>query len=294
MTKDFSTVVRDIYALFDGQDLTTEISHFSDKLGQVIAHRFIEHGLDRNPTLRMSNLGKPLRQLYYELTGVEGEPLEPETKFKFTYGAILEELVLFLIKQAGHTVEAEQYEVEIDGVKGHIDGIVDGVLIDIKSCSTYSFKKFKDGTLAESDAFGYIPQLASYANALKLKRAAFIAVDKVRGNICVYELSPEQLQYDVPSRIRTVREALSRTTEPERCYEPEPVSKKDKTGNMVLGISCSYCPFKTFCWRDSNQGQGLQTRIYSTGPKFFVELLVEPRLKYNQEGTFEEFPVKEE
>ena len=43
-----------------------------------------------------------------------------------------------------------------------MDCKIDGEVVDVKSASAMSFKKFKNGTLYEDDPFGYIAQLAGY------------------------------------------------------------------------------------------------------------------------------------
>ena len=72
--------------------------------------------------------------------------------------------------------------------------------IDVKSCSSYAFKKFKEGRLRDDDPFGYISQLSSYVYAGKddplvtnKTHGAFLAVDKQNGHICldVYDFSEE-------------------------------------------------------------------------------------------------------
>ena len=83
-----------------------------------------------------------------------------------------------LTKAAGHSVEAEQEEVTVEGVLGHQDCIIDGVLTDIKSASSFAFKKFRDNKLAEDDPFGYIAQISAYATRRGDKEAAFFAIDK--------------------------------------------------------------------------------------------------------------------
>lgn len=290
----FETLVDDVQNLLNGHDLTKSVQEFSDKLGVDIAARFTAHGLDRKPTLRMSNIGRPMRQLWYEMNGVKGTPLPPEAKFKFLYGDILESLFLYLSKEAGHDVQSEQKEIKYEDITGHIDAVIDGVLVDIKSCSTHSWEKFNSGTLLTDDPFGYIAQLTGYKNALDIQRAAFIAIDKVTGRICTFELPGDGQELDLKSRIRDVRAAMGSDVEPDRCYPDKPVSKKDVSGNMVLGIGCSYCAFKEHCWRDSNEGQGLQLRHYSTGPKWFTKIAKEPRLKYKeQEEDDTNFPTKD-
>ena len=290
MTKQIETLVEDIEALFDGHDLAATVEKFSDDLALMFLKRFQEYGTERKPSLRLSSIGKPLRQIWYEMHGAPAEELTPETKLKFLYGSLIEELMIYLAIEAGHDVQFLQKEVSLDGVVGHIDCIIDGVLVDVKSCSTYSFMKFQTGGLRYDDPFGYIAQITGYREALSIERCGFLAVDKTLGRLCFYEVSDND--YDVRTRIKDVREAVAQTTEPVRCYQAEPVSNKDKTGNMVLPFQCAkYCRWRDHCWRDANDGRGLEPRFYSTGVKYFTKLVVEPRLKYE---TREEFPTKGE
>lgn len=287
---DFSTLVQDVQKLLDGKDLSESAQAFSDKLGLMVVNRFKRHGEDRVPKLSISNVGRPLRQLWYDMNGFKGEPLSPETKFKFLYGDLIEEVFLFLAVEAGHEVTDLQRRVEVDDVSGKIDAIIDGVLVDVKSCSTRSYEKFETGKILTDDPFGYIAQLNGYKKALGITRAAFIPIDKVLGKISVFELPDDD--YDVSARIRVVREAVAQKEPPERCYEPKKVSKTDKSGNLILSSGCSYCGHKFRCWADANEGQGLLVRHYSSGPKFFTRLVKEPRLKYEVE--YEQFPTKSE
>ncbi|SVC79093.1 uncharacterized protein METZ01_LOCUS331947, partial [marine metagenome] len=60
-------------------------------------------------TLRMSNIGKPARQLWFENNYGKGDrDVPPHTFIKFLYGHVVEELMLMLVKMAGHKVTDEQ------------------------------------------------------------------------------------------------------------------------------------------------------------------------------------------
>lgn len=224
----------------------------------------------------MSNIGKGARQLWYDKRYGNEEDLSAPTLIKFMFGDVVEQLVLFLAKLSGHTVTAEQSEVERLGIKGHIDADIDGVTVDVKSASQYAFRKFQDGTLRDNDAFGYIEQISGYAKA-RGTDGAFLAVDKSQGHLAYLHLPKEELDaYDVDSRIEYVKQVVEQDEEPERCYPDE---KMGESGNMALGINCSYCSHKTRCWADSNNGLGLRTFLYSTGPKFLTRVIVEPKVR---------------
>lgn len=287
MVKSIDTLITDIYNLFDGHAVTEGVEDFSKAVGDLFIKRLKDVG--PRSGLSLSQIGRPLRQLYYDLTG--GTPgqevLTPQTRFKFAYGDLIEEMILFLAMEAGHDVSDMQRTVSVDGILGHIDCIIDGVLVDVKSCSSYSFNKFRDGSILDNDPFGYIYQLSSYwATLPNVTRAGFLAIDKVTGKICFYELTNASRKSitDVQERIGLVKAMVQTSSEPERCYSPEP---EGKSGNLKLGVGCSYCPHKFHCWRDANGGTGIKTYSYSTGPKFLVHIEREPRVQ-----TFDKFPTK--
>src|SRR3546814_11640783 len=88
---------------------------FADNLKSLLRTRLGVYTPPESP-LRFSALGKPDRQVWFEAHPVEGgkEDLLPSTYIKFLYGDLIEQLILFLAKEAGHLVEAEQAEVEVD------------------------------------------------------------------------------------------------------------------------------------------------------------------------------------
>ena len=229
---------------------------------------------DGDPYLRMSNIGRPDRQLWYNINSKqEKEQLPPATRVKFAYGDLVEQMILLYAKMAGHTVEQEQAEVEINGIKGHIDAMIDGVVVDVKSASTFSWQKFDNGQLLEpgNDPFGYVAQLAGYVEALTPGQGgAFLAVDKTLGKITLLQVPAEVLQrYRVRDRINHIKAVVASPELPPRCHDDIP---DGKSGNMKLATGCSYCPHKFECW------PGLKTYYYSGGPRFFTKIAREPKV----------------
>lgn len=274
-----SDLVSDIYRVVeDGVEVTEEqAATFGQSLSDLISSRLKERlGGERPFNLRMSNIGKGARQLWYmKHYGGEGEKFTGATLLKFIIGDITESLLLFLAGLSGHSVSGLQDEVCLGGVKGHIDADIDGTTVDVKSASPYGFKKFKDGTLAEDDAFGYIEQIAGYSKARDTD-GAFLAMDKVSGQLAYLPFTKAELAvFRVEDRIEYLKSAIEAETEPERCYEDQ---KMGESGNRKLGVNCSYCPFKTRCWKDSNGGLGLRQFLYSTGPVWLTNVAVEPKV----------------
>jgi hypothetical protein len=59
---------------------------------------------------------------------------------------------------------------------------INGIVTDVKSVSTYGFRKFKDGTLAYDDPFGYVAQIKGYAYSEGASKFGWLAMDKQNGS----------------------------------------------------------------------------------------------------------------
>lgn len=272
MAKDLSTLVTDIYDLFDpnvGHTPNEEnLDAFCENLKDLLKVRLSQRS-GVGDVIRFSSLGKKDRQLWYDAQGFEKEELTAKTYFKFLYGDVIEQLVLFLCKEAGHEVTHEQEEIEVDGVKGHIDAIIDGVVVDVKSASPYAYKKFKEGTLFESDAFGYIPQISGYSEVLTPgKGGAFLAFDKVHGDICLLNVGGSIAADFTPRpRIAHLKKMVQQPVPPERCYSDV---EDGKSGNRKLGTECGYCGHKNRCW------PGLRGFAYAGAPRYLTRVVKVP------------------
>jgi hypothetical protein len=282
--KTIDTLVPDIQQVLrnslDGKGVELTVEQQAE-LGARIAGKVAialnrQHWKRPLKTLRMSEIGKPcLRQLWYSYhTPEKGEKLRPDTQLKFLYGDIIEELVLFLAKQAGHKVEGEQTRLEFkhNGWKivGHRDAIIDGVLVDVKSASSYSFKKFEEGMNDDNDAFGYRAQIGAYAAGTLIQEGkalptGWVAVDKQNGKVC---FSPNTDPVSMPEHLDNVTWALDEDKPPTRDFGDVP---EGTSGNKKLCVECSYCPFKKECW------PGLRAFAYQRGPVFLTKVVREPK-----------------
>ena len=97
------TLIQDIYHMIDtkeisdGVDVEEVIEKFGENVKDILRNNITEHEYDKRK-LRMSNIGKKDRQLWYSYNGYEGEELMPHTRIKFLYGHLIEEMVLALVK----------------------------------------------------------------------------------------------------------------------------------------------------------------------------------------------------
>tara|TARA_R110000803_G_scaffold20087_1_gene51978 strand:+ start:16258 stop:17118 length:861 start_codon:yes stop_codon:yes gene_type:complete len=278
MKKNIKTLVDDIYNLFgdepniDKKELDKHVQTFCTEVGQQIITALFEDR-KRDNKLRLSAIGKPDRQLWYNVNQKnKAAPLPPSTRIKFLYGHILEELLLLFTKVSGHSVRDTQKELLVSGVKGHQDAIIDDVLVDCKSASGRGFEKFKNNRVYDDDPFGYIPQISAYAQANGLDEAAFLAIDKSTGEICLTPVHSLEM-INAEERVDYLKEMVSSDSLPDKCYSDIP---DGKSGNRRLAVGCVYCDYKQLCWSDSNGGKGLRVFNYAQNKKYLTEVAREP------------------
>ena len=285
MDKTINTVVDDIYKLMKTKNIDksvdpeAEIDRFGEAVKDLMRKEFINRGPFDGRKLRLSNIGKDDRYLWnhYNNAGPK-EPMQPHTLVKFMYGHLIEEMLLFLTRLSGHKVTDEQKVCEVEGIVGHMDCRIDGVVTDVKSTSSYGFKKFKDATLAFDDPFGYIDQIKAYAHSEGETEFGWLAMDKQNGHLTYlkYDLKDTQapvyevLKEDIVERIRHVKKLVEAPDAPEHCYAPVP---DGKSGNQKLDTGCSYCHFKLSCYPQ------LRAFAYAYGPKYLVEVANEPKVQ---------------
>jgi hypothetical protein len=287
MTKTIDTLVEDMENVILGNN------GWSHALGQEMADTIAIQSRDRfkepqepRGYLSMSSLGTPCnRKLWYKINQTDTAiPLRANALLKFFYGDMIEELALCIAQQAGHIVTGQQDRMDAHGIKGSRDCVIDGMTVDVKSASPYSFKKFQEGNLREQDPFGYISQLSSYVYAAKddilvtdKTHGAFLVIDKVNGHICldVYDFTEELKTKE--AEIKAIKEMVKEKTPPPRGFEDVPQSKTSP--NMKLGMECSYCEFKKACW------PGLKMFAYSHGPMYLTKIKKELRVEESEDWT---------
>ena len=274
--KNITTLVEDIYGLFAKDvPLTNEqVDGIGKEITTVLKSRLALKSERRG--LSMSSLGnKCLRQVWYKVNRPElAEPIPAHTKIKFLYGDILEALLLGLAKASGHKVEGEQDALELMGVPGHRDAVIDGVTVDVKSANSRGFEKFRHHKLETEDPFGYLAQIGSYVEAgtddprvVVKSEGAFLAIDKELGNIALDRYRTDQVDHS--KLAERVKRAVESVDPPERGYHP---IADGKSGNEQLCMECRYCPHKKHCW------PGLRKFIYSNGPRWLTRVVREPEV----------------
>jgi hypothetical protein len=276
------TIPSDIYKMLVGKDIPVSrmaqdeiVEEFASACAQMMTDAMGPEQI-RKGRLRLSAVGKPDRQIYNDYHGIEGEKLQGATHLKFLFGHLTEAMLLALTKLSGHEVRDEQKACRVAGVRGSMDATIDGHLCDVKSASSYGFKKFKEGRLPYDDPFGYVGQIKAYSHSEKNPKVGWLAMDKQNGTLCwlgydLDNLSAEMeplLGYDIVARVEELKKLVGEST-PAQCYDAVP---DGKSGNMRLSTGCSYCAYKFHCFPK------LRTFLYGSGPKYLTTVSREPRV----------------
>lgn len=277
-----------------GTDISeTLLDEFATDAKDAI-RKSLKQGAKTGTHLRMSNIGTPPRKLWYTLKGYKQAPPAPHQLIQFMYGHIIEAFILTLVKAAGHSVTNQQKHVNLAGVDGHTDADIDDVLMDVKGMSPFGFNKFASGKVLKDDAFGYIPQISGYSQALGRDLAGFLVFDKEKGKLTTFMLD-EYDMVDAKAKIEAARESLKSDIPPSRCFSDEP---KGESGNRVLARGCEWCPFRVKCWEDVNDGKGLRAFKFKVGDEeqiqHFTVVKRTPRVEELPVSPYEEISIDED
>lgn len=284
MIKNIHTLVKDIYHVVESKDGWLDkalAERFSGELGL----RLVEQGGRENevPRLRLSQMGDRCPCALWHSIRSPGlsETLPAHARIKYTYGHIIESLVIAMAKAAGHEVTGEQDVIYLDGIRGSRDCVIDGCVVDVKSASSMAYQKFKTGTIKMDDPFGYLAQLDGYVVGsiddplVRVKdRGYLLAVDKTLGHICLYEhrTRPDFIR----ERIKSYKEIVERD-EPPACTCR--TVAEGKSGNVKLDMRASYSPQKHLCFPK------LRTFLYASGPVYLTHVARRPDVpEVNKEG----------
>lgn len=204
--------------------------------------------------LRMSNVGRPTCQLWFEKNEPEKAlPLPTTFVMNMMIGDIVEAVFKGLLKEAGVPYEDDaKVTLDLDddtSVSGTYDIVIDGAVDDIKSASNWSYtNKFESfDTLRQGDAFGYVAQLAGYAKASGKRAGGWWVVNKANGEFKYVPATGIDIDQEVV-HIKQTADTLEENRF-ERCFDAVPEKFRGKeTGNMVLTTECGFCRYRFACW----------------------------------------------
>ena len=123
-----------------------------------------------------SELHKPLCFLGLKKLNLQSES-KPSLKLRhiFWTGHMFEALIILMMESYGLDVTDQQLEVSKWRIYGHIDCIVNGDLVEIKTMSPRYFNQFAKGN---NDERGYRTQLDFYASLVDARRAYWLCFNK--------------------------------------------------------------------------------------------------------------------
>lgn len=229
--------------------------------------------------LRMSNIGRPYCQLWFDKNKPE-EALPKPTTFimNMLIGDIVEAVFKGLLTEAGvNYTDSDNVTLDIGTAKinGTYDLAINGAVDDVKSASDWSYKnKFESyEVLKHNDAFGYVAQLAGYAKASGLNPGGWWVVNKANGQ---FKYVPSNM--DVDEELVKVKEVSDKlkTNKFERCYEPVNETFRSKeTGNKMLCKECSFCDYRYSCWPTLTELPAVKSQAKEPKIVNYVELAEE-------------------
>lgn len=210
---------------------------------------------DEKFRLRMSNIGRPSCQLWFEKNKPETALPKPTTfVMNMMIGDIVEAVFKAILRESNVKFEnSKDVTLEIDEkttISGSYDLVMNDAVDDIKSASDWSYKYKFDSyeTLHSGDSFGYVGQLAGYAQASNKKAGGWWVVNKANGQ---FKYVPAHI--DMDKELDKVKKNIKAVDSDElvRCFEPEPETFRGKpTGNMVLNKNCTFCSYRQSCWEN--------------------------------------------
>ena len=231
----------------------TTINQVAADISDALKRQFGGENKRGDFRIRMSNVGRPTCQLWYEKNKPEvALPFPTTFIMNMMLGDIVEAVFKGLLKEAGVQYEDSKtvhLDVGDDSIRGSYDIVINDAVDDIKSASDWSYRnKFESyDTLASGDGFGYVGQLAGYAKASGKKVGGWWVVNKANG---AFKYVPAT-GLDLDAEIKKIEDTVATVKENrfEKCFEPVPEKFRGKeTGNKVLNDGCKFCAYRFDCW----------------------------------------------
>jgi len=217
--------------------------------------------------LRMSNLGRPYCQLWFDKNKPETAST-PSSNFviNMMIGDVLEAVFKGLLTASGIKYDnGTKVTMKLNNgvlIDGTPDLIMNGRVDDVKSASPWSYEnKFKDfDSLNENDSFGYVAQLAGYARAANVEVGGWWVINKGNGSFKYVDAS-NRINVDNQVHKFTALTKELKENRFRRVYsDEEETYRKKPSGNRKLKRECSWCSYKHTCWPNLQERPSLVSR----------------------------------
>ena len=233
--------------------------------------------------LRPSNLGRPKCQLWFD----KNKPSETsELPSNFVINMFLGDVVESIFKGILRAMKVEfedngKIDIDIEGqnISGEYDLILNGKVDDVKSASNWSYKnKFANyESLRSNDSFGYIPQLAVYAEGTGAKVGGWWVINKSNGDFKYISANGLKVNDEIDKMKDTIAAVESKDLV--RCFEPELEYFRGKaTGNKVLNKNCTFCDYRHSCWDSLQELPSQMSKAKEPKMVQYIELRKESNL----------------
>jgi len=217
--------------------------------------------------LRMSNLGRPYCQLWFDKNKPETAST-PSSSFviNMMIGDVLEAVFKGLLTASGIKYDnGTKVTMKLNNgvlIDGTPDLIMNGRVDDVKSASPWSYEnKFKDfDSLNENDSFGYVAQLAGYARAANVEVGGWWVINKGNGSFKYVDASNRINVDNQVHKFTALTEELKENRFRRVYSDEEETYRKRPSGNRKLKRECSWCSYKHTCWPNLQERPSLVSR----------------------------------
>jgi len=254
------------------------IEQVANDIKEALHRQFGKESKRREFTLRMSNIGRPSCQLWFEKNHPDKALPKPTTfVMNMMIGDIVEAVFKGLLTEAGVKYEnSDKVSLELHdtSISGTYDIVIDGAVDDIKSASDWSYRNKFDSfeTLKNGDSFGYVGQLAGYAKASGKEAGGWWVVNKGNGEFKYVPATGIDIDAEL-DKAKFAKIALEKD-EVQRCFEPvEEVFRGKPTGNKILGVECGFCSYKHACWPNLKEMPSVMSKAKDPKIVSYVELV---------------------
>ena len=247
-------------------------SLFKGSVGNALDEMFT-HGRRYSNTprvLRVSSLGKPVVDQMLPLLIGNDHPMLVEEEFMFRQamaiftGHFIEAYAVKVAQEFALDIHSMQFTVDYKDVVGHIDFIIDGYVVDVKSMSDGYYSSF---SRKPNNDRGYITQASVYSEALGLPFAWLLFNSAKRIWSVKYLSSYDKKEaLDRVDRVLpkmrscvTLNELLAKFKAPEPLAE---VYRKEETGKFILPPSMFFSNYKHI-WYEILDGINLYNKKQS-------------------------------
>ncbi len=243
----------------------TTVKQVANDVADAITRQFGSGKARGDFRLRMSNVGRPTCQLWYDKNKPEvALPFPTTFVMNMMIGDIVEAVFKGLLKEAGvkyNDTEKVTLDIGATRINGSYDIVINDAVDDIKSASDWSYRnKFESyDTLAKGDGFGYVGQLAGYAKASGKRAGGWWVVNKANGQFKYVPADNLDMDKELDKISKTV--ATVEENKFERCFEPVPEKFRGKeTGNKILNDGCRFCSYRFDCWSDLTERPAVKSQ----------------------------------